>query len=225
MSYWCILAAALLAGLSSCARSAAPADVADPRPATVGTPDALVMQGQNAERRGDSVRAEQYWSLALHAGADPRRVLPGLLRVCVAGSRLRAALNHAEPHLRNHPGDATLRYLVATLHVSLNQERTARLHLERLLQEPAAFPDAHYLLGTLDQSSGDLESALSHYRRYLELARYGEHAREVRSRIVEMQIEAGARTSPDANALFDERGPRMDAPTEGRTLTPTEQRP
>lgn len=235
----------LLAAGSGCAPSVTPSAVArSPVPAN-DSAEGLVRQGHDAERRGDSVRAEQYWSLALKAGASPQDVLPALLRVCVAGSRLRAATNYAEPYLRNHPEAKELRYLVATLHVSLGQERAARLHLEKLLKEDATFSDAHYLLGILDQASEDQESALLHFRQYLALARHGEHAPEVRSRIAEIQVsdEMRARGSvalavtapqgdlpfaemlPDDSSLFDERGPRTTESPRGRSTEPHQEKP
>ena len=42
-----------------------------------------------------------------------------LVRVCIASSRLRAALGHAEPFLRRHPDAWQLRYLVAAIHLAL----------------------------------------------------------------------------------------------------------
>lgn len=235
----------LLAGGSGCAGGVTPTAVAQAPLPSKDSAEGLVRQGEDAERRGDSVRAEQYWSLALNAGASPQKVLPALLRVCVAGSRLRAAANYAEPYLRNHPEAKELRYLVATLHVSLGQERAARLHLEKLLKEDATFSDAHYLLGILDQASEDQESALLHFRQYLALARHGEHAPEVRSRIAEIQIadEMRAKGSvalavptphgelpfaemlPSESSLFDERGPRVGAPTEVRSSVPSQEQP
>jgi tetratricopeptide (TPR) repeat protein len=234
-----------LAGGSACAPSVTPAAFARPPLPARDSAEGLLRQGNDAERHGDSVRAEQYWSLALNAGASHQEVLPALLRVCIAGSRLRAAVNYAEPYLRNHPEAKELRYLVATLHVSLGQERPARLHLEKLLKEDTTFSDAHYLLGILDQASEDPEAALLHYRQYLALARHGEHAPEVRTRIAEIQIsdEMRARGSialtapvprgdlpfaemqPDDSSLFDERGPRMSEPPQGSSTEPRQEEP
>src|SRR5690606_22638006 len=44
----------------------------------------LTAQGLSFAEQGDYVRAEQYLAGALRAGADVDRVLPSLLRVCVA---------------------------------------------------------------------------------------------------------------------------------------------
>jgi TolA-binding protein len=147
----------------------------------------LFRRGRDAAERGDSVRAEQYLSLALDRGYDAERALPFLLQVCVSSSRLRAALDHAEPYLRDHPDAETLRYLVATIHVGLGQTNEARVELEQLLHANPDSIDAHYLLGVLD-SDGDVESARTHFRTYLDVAPKGERAPEVRSRLAELAI-------------------------------------
>jgi tetratricopeptide (TPR) repeat protein len=147
----------------------------------------LFQRGQDAARRGDSVRAEQYLSLAVDRGYDLERALPLLLQVCLSSSRLRAALDHAEPYLRDHPDAEALRYLVATIHVGLGQTSEARVELEQLLRANADSSDAHYLLGVLD-SDGDVDSARAHFRTYLDVAPKGERAPEVRSRLAELSI-------------------------------------
>ena len=153
---------------------------------------ALFQRGREAAERGDSVRAEQYLSLALERGYDAERVLPVLLGVCLASSRLRAALDHAEPYLRDHPEAQALRYLVATIHAGLGQTDEARLALEQLLRTNPNSGDAHYLLGILD-SEGNAPSARAHFRTYLDVAPQGEHAAEVRSRLAELAIRDEAR--------------------------------
>jgi tetratricopeptide (TPR) repeat protein len=147
----------------------------------------LFQRGRDAARRGDSVRAEQYLSLALDRGYDVERALPLLLQVCLSSSRLRAALDHAEPYLRDHPDAETLRYLVATIHVGLGQTSEARVELEQLLRSNPDSIDAHYLLGVLD-SNDDVDSARTHFRTYLDVAPKGERAPEVRSRLAELAI-------------------------------------
>lgn len=170
-------------GCASAAQNLPPAGAApsDDQAAT------LFQRGQDAAKRGDSVRAEQYLSLALDRGYDADRGLPLLLQVCLSNSRLRAALDHAEPYLRDHPDAETLRYLVATIHVGLGQTNEARVELEQLLRANAESSDAHYLLGVLD-SDGDVESARTHFRTYLDVAPKGERAPEVRSRLAELAI-------------------------------------
>src|SRR5262245_35020149 len=74
------------------------------------SPAALFEQGRVAAARGDSVRAEQYLTLAIERGFPREKALPLLLESCIASSRLRAALDHAESYLREHPEHDGLRY-------------------------------------------------------------------------------------------------------------------
>jgi hypothetical protein len=136
----------------------------------------------------------------------------------LASSRLRAALDHAEPYLRDHPEAETLRYLVATIHLALGQREAARLELQQLLRRNPEQADAHYLMGVL---SADAEPALAreHWRQHLELAPHGDHAAEVRSLLAELAIreEASALAKPSVGSehapleprWLDVRGPRV----------------
>ena len=146
--------------------------------------------GRQAAQAGDSIRSEQYFSLAIEAGFDQRKVLPLLLKVCLQGSRLRSALDHAEPYLLQHPEDHTLRYLLATIHLSLGQVETARLNLKELLRADASNAGAHYLLGVLEMESSPAE-AIDHFQTYLSLAPRGNRVAEVKSRLLEMQVRLG----------------------------------
>jgi hypothetical protein len=82
---------------------APPTDSKDARPTAE-----LIARGRDALSRGDSVRAEQYLSLAIEEGAESRVVLPILLRACLRSSHLRAAINYAEPYLLDHTKDDSL---------------------------------------------------------------------------------------------------------------------
>jgi tetratricopeptide (TPR) repeat protein len=152
---------------------------------TQGRDEWLFQQGLLAGERGDGVRAEQYLSLARDRGYPAERVLPALLKVCLASSRLRAALDYAEPYLRQHPEQDALRFLVANIHAGLGQSELALAELERLLQNNAAFDQAYFLRGTLlfDRDGGGAIEAL---RAYLDLAPRGVHAAEARSRLSEL---------------------------------------
>jgi len=147
----------------------------------------LFHRGQQAADQGDTVRAEQYLSMALDRGFDRAKVLPILLRVCLSSSRLRAALNHAEPYLREHPNDQHLRYLVATIHLGLGQIEEARIELFYLLRINPNNVQAHYLLGILE-SGLDKRKGNEHFLRYLALAPNGDHATEVRSRLTDLAV-------------------------------------
>jgi tetratricopeptide (TPR) repeat protein len=187
-----LAAGLLLLALAGCSSATPQARVAPVSSSNAEQAQALFQRGREAAQHGDSVRAEQYLSLALERGYDAERVLPVLLRVCLASSRLRAALDHAEPYLRDHPEVEALRYLVATIHAGLGQTDEARLALEQLLRTNPNSADAHYLLGILD-ADGNAPSARAHFRAYLDVAAQGEHGAEVRSRLAELAIREEAR--------------------------------
>lgn len=147
----------------------------------------LIARGREAAARGDAVRAEQYLSLAIEEGADRRQVLPMLLQACLRSSHLRAALNHAEPYLLDHPEDDTLRYLVATIHLGLGQVVPARRELGLLLQRDESNPDAHYLLGIIE-SAGNLDAARAHFLAVVAHSKDEEQKIEVQSRLAELTL-------------------------------------
>ncbi len=174
----------------------------------------LARRGKAAAAAGDSVRAEQYLSLAVERGASERELLPTLLSVCVTSSRLRAALNHARPYLERNPDDDQLRYLVASIHLSLGQEDEARAALELLLNRNPESADAHYLLGVVE-SSGNVEAAQEYFRHYLDVASHGRHAPEVRSRLSELLARVQhTEKSSEGRVLFAERGPEEPTPAQ-----------
>jgi tetratricopeptide (TPR) repeat protein len=136
--------------------------------------------GRRLAEQGDSVRAEQYLAAALRGGHDPREALPLLMRVCIDGSRLRVALNHAAPYLKQNPDAIWLRYLVATVYLSLRQPFHAREHLAAIEQRDPSHAPAQYLLGVTEwQAFGNRATARSHFQRYLELDATGLHSGEV----------------------------------------------
>jgi tetratricopeptide (TPR) repeat protein len=147
----------------------------------------LFERGRAALEHGDSVRAEQYLTLAVDRGYPREKALPLLLEACIGSSRLRAALDHAESYLREHPEHEGLRYLVATIYASLGQGESARLELEQLLDHRPDNPDARYLAGVL-ASKTDGDEAREHFRKYLDVAPKGRRAAEVRSRLSELAI-------------------------------------
>jgi tetratricopeptide (TPR) repeat protein len=173
------LLAALLSGCASrTTQQEARASSESAQPSSVE----LFRLGKTAFERGDSIRAEQYFALARKEGYEPRLVIPVLIQVCLQGSRLRAALNHAEPFLLEHPEEEELRYLVATIHLSLGQSDAARMELQQLLQRSSVLADAFYLMGIIDLTD-DPSSARHHFQEYLRLSPGGSHAAEVRSRL------------------------------------------
>jgi tetratricopeptide (TPR) repeat protein len=186
-----LFALTLVLGALGCAGS--PPKPQAPETSNSPTPGAdLFEEGRRASLWGDSVRAEQYITLAIQSGYPREKALPLLLRACLDGSRLRAALDHAETYLREHPEHRRLRYLVATLYASLGQYDKAKLELAQLLAQDPADTEAHYLSGVLAADSDDAR-AREHFLVYLELSPRGARAAEVRSRLSELAIKAERR--------------------------------
>lgn len=143
-------------------------------------PAALFERGLALARAGDAVRAEQYLLLAQRAGYPAERVIVPLVQVCIAVSRLRTALAHAQPFLRLHPDAWQLRYLTAAIHLALEQPADAVVELQRVLAAQPDAAQAHYLLGvTLRDGFRDLESARRSFETYLRLSPHGTHAPEL----------------------------------------------
>jgi tetratricopeptide (TPR) repeat protein len=151
----------------------------------------LFRQGLAAAQRGDGVRAEQYLSLARERGYPADRVLPVLLKVCLASSRLRAALDYAEPYLRQHPDQDALRFLVANIHVGLGQHDEALSELDRLTNHDPRFDEAYFLRAGL-LFEHDAPAAIEALRSYLDLAPRGVHAAEARGRVSDLLLKENA---------------------------------
>jgi tetratricopeptide (TPR) repeat protein len=140
----------------------------------------LFDEGNQLAATGDSVRAEQYLAAALREGYPGEEVLPPLLRVCLAGSRLRAALNYATPYLKKHPDAVWLRYLVATVYLGLGQPLHARENLLAIEGQAPYAARVQYLLGETEwEGFGDAAAAAGHFREYLRVEPEGAYAREV----------------------------------------------
>lgn len=171
----------VLLSLCLTACSAAPAVA----PATAETnptaaAQALFERGMQFEKEGDSVRAEQYLAGALREGYDWEQALPPLLRVCLTGSRLRAALNYATPYLKAHPDAVWLRYLISTVYLGLGQPVKAREHLLAIEGKAPYQARTQYLLGQTEwEGFGNEAAAAAHYREYLRIEPSGLNSREV----------------------------------------------
>lgn len=198
-----LLVPLLLAGCGAHQEGRALAPTTAPSP----TEGALLLQkGRAAMASGDTVRAEQYLNLAVARGADEGVALRDLLAACIGGSRLRGALDHALPYLLKHPDDDELRYLVASIHLSLGQVDAAGEQLDLLLGRSPKHADAHYLRAIMTSKLAP-EQAREHFRAYLELQPSGRHASEVRGRLAELQLRGDRAGAATSNALFDQRGP------------------
>lgn len=144
-------------------------------------PDQLTMRGESFAAVGDMTRAEQYFLAALHAGGDAGSLVRRLVAVCVADGRYPAALEYAEDHLRKHPHDLDVRYVVATLRMATGDAKSARENLQVVLAAKPEFGEAHFTLAQLEKEQGDIMAADAQYREYLRLSPDGAHAEVARA--------------------------------------------
>jgi predicted Zn-dependent protease len=148
----------------------------------------LFDRGLAMEKAGRYIRAEQYLFLAAAGGYPEEKTLPVLLQVCLAASRLRAALNHAEPYLARHPDHSSLRFLVASIHIALGQPQSARRQLLKIVTRHPAHAPAHYLLGVVMRDAlNDPGSARESFTAYLMIEPQGEHADEAHAYLREQE--------------------------------------
>ena len=185
-----------LALLAACAEAKPTPTGAPGDPLKTVPADELFRRGIALGNAGDLIRAEQYLAASIERGYPAEKALPPLLRVCLASSRLRAALGHAEPYLAEHPEAWSLRYLVASIHLGIGNVEEARSSLERVIAQAPDQPDAYYLLGVvLRDGVGDRPGAARRFQRYLELAPEGQHVSEARAALVALR-EPGPGPSP-----------------------------
>lgn len=182
-SYTSVVALGLVVALASCHRDARPSAVADEEaPLASVSAEQLYELGVAYARRGDMVRAEQYISSAKDRGYSEAETVTWLVRISVASARYNSALGYAEPYLRRHPDDWSLRFLIGNIHDALGDSERAKQEFERVVREAPNEALPHYRLGILYADSfKQYDAAIPHFRRYLELAPEGRHAAEVRS--------------------------------------------
>ncbi len=153
----------------------------------------LVDDADRSALSGDFTRSEQYYTAALQRGGPPERILPKLLRSCIGAHRYRAAVEYSRPYLAAHEDAWSLRFLVASIHIGLNEPLTASRHLELVLQHNPNHAEAEFLLASvLRDDLRDLGRADEHFRRYLALEPEGEHARAARQSLLTRVDEAAA---------------------------------
>jgi len=159
--------------------------------------ESLFAQGVQHARTGDLVRAEQYLASSIQRGYPERDALRALLHVCIRSSRLRAALDYAGPYLARNPQDWPLRFLLASVHIGLDEGQIAFEHLERVVEEAPDEPEPHYLFAVvLRDEVGDIARSTNHFERYLSLAPQGERARAARESLSRMNVPVASRLDP-----------------------------
>jgi len=151
------------------------------------THEKLTARGRAFAAIGDTTRAREYFDAALEAGGDDRVLTPLLLAVCVRDGRYRLAIEYAERHVRRHPRDARMRFVLGTLRAGVGEALTAEADLSRVIAAAPNNSEAHYALAVLlrDQR-GDLVGADQHFRAYLALQPEGEHSDEAKSSLLQV---------------------------------------
>jgi len=168
--------------LAACGASRSGSQQVPPDPLDTVSAEQLYEGGLQYARVGDYTRAEQYLTAAMERGFPEERAMPALMRVCVEASRLAAALAYAQPYLERHPTQWSLRMLVASIHMGLDENERAREELQRVLRDAPEEPQAHYFLAVLYRDRfSDADTAREHFRRYLALEPDGSHREEARA--------------------------------------------
>lgn len=125
----------LLLMTAGCAHNAQTAPRREVGVAQDVTPGALASRGLALLQHGDYLRAEQYLQLALRAGHPERPLIVPLLTTCIASSRLRAALMHADRHLARYPDNWRARFVKAALLRALGDVNQAEHEQARALAD------------------------------------------------------------------------------------------
>lgn len=146
----------------------------------------LLETGRALAAQGDALRAEQYLRASLDGGTPTRDVLPLLISVCIASQRYRAAIADARLFLRDHPGAARLRFVLASLLAGIGDFPSAVDELEGLVAAEPEHELGHYALGVLYRDRlRRAERADQEFRAYLRLAPGGSHAEEARASLLQ----------------------------------------
>jgi tetratricopeptide (TPR) repeat protein len=125
------------------------------------SPDALYLNGQLAERRGNFRAAVGLYQAALDAAPDNVSACASLARVLVMGGAPDRGLALVEPALARHPDDPELLTARAAARVQLKNEGGARADAERAVQIAPANEYAIALLAGIYRRAGDNDRAIA----------------------------------------------------------------
>lgn len=137
-------------------------------------------KGINYAKAGYTIHAEQYLAAAIKKGYPERKVLPILLYVCLAGSRLRTALNYTEPYLKKNPKEWMMRYLSASILYALKRTKNAYKELKQVVRHKPTYAPAYYLLAVISRDTyNDYTNAKKYFKYYINYCPKGANAQEV----------------------------------------------
>jgi len=132
-------------------------------------PDAFNNLGSVLAETGDVKNAEAAFGSALRVQPDFADAQANLGMLLAVEDRLPEAADHFERSLKAKPENTTARCNFAVALARLNRPREAMEQLEMALRTDANLPDAHEMLGNLQQSEGHLDKAVAEYREAVRL--------------------------------------------------------
>ena len=190
----CAMHAFVFLGTIGCAGSSVQAEAIKTDVATYNrehTVDKLVDRGRGFAAVGDYLRAEEYLADAMNQGANPKKIMPLLLEVCIKEGRYRLAAQYAKDYLVAHPNDVPVRLVLASLYSATAENKLAKAEFERVLDARPNDAQAHYALAVLlRDAEQDVVGADQHFREYLRLDPKGRHVEEARSSVLHRVTEA-----------------------------------
>jgi tetratricopeptide (TPR) repeat protein len=155
------------------------------------TVDKLIDRGRGFAAVGDYLRAEEYLADAMNQGANPKKIMPLLLEVCIKEGRYRLAAQYAKDYLVAHPNDVPVRLVLASLYSATAENKLAKAEFERVLDARPNDAQAHYALAVLlRDAEQDVVGADQHFREYLRLDPKGRHVEEARASVLHRVTEA-----------------------------------
>lgn len=196
--------------------------------------DELFGTGIEFARNGDLWRAEQYLVASMEKGKPRGEVVPTLVQICIALQRFSAALNYAEPVVRDEPDHWRLRRVVGSLYHGLGRLEEAREAFHLVLRTAPNDPMTHYFLGMLYvEDLSDVSAGDPLLTRYVELAPDGQHVPEVRALLRRLRaprssierIDSNDVPSTDAAVVPSDAPPAVSPAQPSGEQTPEETRP
>ncbi len=159
----------------------------------------LFRLGKEQARVGDSLRAQEYFAMAIDSGGDTNLILPELMRAAISGMRYQVAIRYFEDFgdMMSRERGSELATIVGVLYLGIDQPERARAAFEGALRLSSKNARAHFLLGQVlrdefsDYAGSDLE-----YRSYLALEPSGEYATAARAGMLTSRDQALAVAEP-----------------------------